>query len=213
MKCKGKETRIEIVKKYGVKPIIHSVLLNKQTKRSDAEATIKNEYYIFKVMKKETNEIVDYIQCGLPTARHFLELTGEAPLPIFNPLKGNQNNEGATDAERSSEGENPEAREEKAWNPVAKQLRNAIMWLFVLWDVKPGTPICEFKEEIEKYYYCEPFPGKVKRVNTVIHNGGKGKTLTQMIKELAEDNDIRESLCQFDLLEKVMDDLAISSWF
>lgn len=52
MNCRGTATRQRIVKEYNVKPVAHIQLLAGQTKHSDAEAIIKEEYYIFNAERK-----------------------------------------------------------------------------------------------------------------------------------------------------------------
>lgn len=53
MKCRGTETRKKIVKEYYVEPVAHLKLLANQTKHSDAEAKIEDEYYIFTATRKK----------------------------------------------------------------------------------------------------------------------------------------------------------------
>ncbi|MDU7925749.1 MAG: hypothetical protein E7J43_02485, partial [Finegoldia magna] len=93
------------------------------------------------------------------------------------------------------------------WNETAKQLYNAIMWLIILWDAKPDTPLFDFKDEVIDYKRYEPFESKIKRVNTTIKNGSKGKTLTEMINDCRKDNDIRDGICNFDILKKKIRDM------
>ena len=40
----------------------------------------------------------------------------------------------------------------------------------------------------------------MKRVNSAIQSGGKGRTLTEIIDGFRQNNDVRDDLCQFDLL-------------
>ena len=75
------------------------------------------------------------------------------------------------------------------------------MWWIILWDAKPGTPLFDFKEHVCKYKNSEPFDNRIKRVNTTIKNGGKGKTLTEMINGYRTDNDIRDEICNFNILK------------
>ena len=63
MNCRGTETRQRIVKEYNVKPVAHIQLLAGQTKHSDAEAIIKEEYYIFNAERKSDGQ-KEIIQCG-----------------------------------------------------------------------------------------------------------------------------------------------------
>ena len=128
-------------------------------------------------------------------SRDFLKLLNHEGLPLFNPLHG----DGGNDGEHRGDGTGGR-RAQEAWNPTAKQLYNAIMWLIIAWDAKPGTPLFEFRSDIVKYKRFEPFGGKVKRVNSAIQSGGKGRTLTEIIDGFRQNNDVRDDLCQFDLL-------------
>lgn len=203
MDCRGTETRKRIAKEYKVEPVAHIKLLANQTKRSDAGATIEDEYYIFTAIRN-TDGQKEIIQCGMGAARDFLQIIDHPGLPLFNPLKG----ENVTSSSNSKISNNHKNIED--WNAAAKQLYNAIMWLIIIWDAKPNTPLFEFKDDILKYRRCEPFDWKIKRVNTVIRNGGKGKTLTEIINALSKDNKIRDSICDFKLLSdkvnKITDD-------
>ena len=84
MRCRGRETREQIVKDYRVVPVAHIRLLAGQTRRSDAEADIENEYYIFEAVDADGNK--EIIQCGMGAARHFLKLLNHGGVPLFNPL-------------------------------------------------------------------------------------------------------------------------------
>ena len=81
------------------------------------------------------------------------------------------------------------------------------MWLILLWDAKPDTPLFNFKDEVCKYKNREPFDNKIKRANTAIKNGGKGKTLTEMINGHRAGNDIRDGICNFDILKNKIRDM------
>lgn len=193
MDCRGTETRKRIVKEYKVEPVAHIKLLANQTKHSDAGAIIEDEYYIFTAIRNGDGQ-KEIIQCGMGAARDFLHIMGHKGLPLFNPLKG----ENTASSSNSKSSNNHKKIED--WNSTAKQLYNAIMWLIIAWDAKPNTPLFEFKDDIMKYRSCEPFDSKIKRVNTAIKNGGKGKTLTEIINTFSKDNNIRNSICDFKLL-------------
>ncbi|HEV8873440.1 TPA: hypothetical protein VZJ74_002240 [Streptococcus pneumoniae] len=51
------------------------------------------------------------------------------------------------------------------WNETAKQLYNVIMWLIILWNAKPDTPLFNFKDEVIKYKTYEPFESSIKLVS------------------------------------------------
>ena len=160
MECRSEERRQYIVDNYNVVPVAHIQLLNGQTKHSDAGQTIENDYYIFEATSK-ANGKKEIIQCGMTAARVFLK-------KINNGSKTSGGNES----------------KEVKWNPIAKQLYNAIMWVIVIIDAKPNTAIYEVKEKVWKFKSYEPFPSQVKAVNTIIGKNIVGKTLTQAIDEL-----------------------------
>ena len=88
-----------------------------------------------------------------------------------------------------------------------QQLYNAIMWLIILWNAKPDTPLFKFKNDVIKYKKYEPFNYRIKSVNTAIKNGGKKGTLTDMINDYKEDNNIRSATCNFELLQNKINDM------
>ena len=137
----------------------------------------------------------EIIRCGMTAARDFLKKINHEGLPLFNPL----HREGGTGKKGSKTSGGNESKEVK-WNPIAKQLYNAIMWVIVIIDAKPNTAIYEVKERVWKFKSYEPFPSQVKAVNTIISKNIVGKTLTEAIDELRHDNDIRDGMCDFDKL-------------
>lgn len=198
MDCRRTETRQWIVKNYDVVPVAHIQLLAGQTKHSDAGATIEKDYYIFHATDRVTGTR-EIIQCGMGAARDFLKLLNHKGLPLFNPLHG-EGGEGGT-------GRNPgggERNEQIIWNPVAMQLYNAIMWLIIIIDAKPDTPIFEIREKVYRFRDKEPFHSQVKAVNTIIRKNLTGRTLTRAIDELRVDNNLRDELCQFGLLNEII---------
>lgn len=202
MNCRGHETRQKIVQDYEIKPESHIKLLANQIKHSDAGATIEDEYYVFSAIRKSDGK-KEIIQCGMGAARDLLKLINHNGLPLFNPLVDN-NHENHV-AKQHNTGKINSKNE--TWNETAKQLYNAIMWLIILWDAKPDTPLFKFKNEVIKNKEYEPFDSKIKSVNTAIRNGGKGRTLTSMINDYREHNNLRDSICNFELLNNKINDM------
>ena len=196
MDCRTTERRKWIVENYNVVPVAHIRLLAGQTKRSDAGQTIVNEYYIFHAYEKES-EKREIIQCGIGAARDFLQLLGHDGLSLYNPLHTNHDGGvGGGDAN----GGNRTKKIEEAWNPIAKQLYDAIMWIIIIIDANPETPIFEIREKVYMYKNRSPFDSQIKAVNTIIIKNLDGRTLTEEIERLKENNDIRDNMCQFDML-------------
>ncbi len=221
MDCRGYTKRSYIARTYDVVPVAHLQLLKGQIKKSDAGATIENDYYIFEATDKTTGD-KEIIRVGKVAAKDFLSLIKHPGLPIFNVLHGWRDGEEMQGEDQgnsrggSSEGGRPKGEQ---WNPVQRQLYNAVMWLIIAWDATPKTPIYEIEKYSWEHRSEEPLGYMVKSVNTMLKNGGKGKTLTQIIDVFRKENDIRDNMCQFDLLTDIInnyedkDGNKITSWF
>lgn len=220
MDCRSEERRKQIVENYDVVPKAHIKLLAGQIKESDAGGIIKNDYYIFEAAHMEDGNS-EIILCGMGAARDFLKLLKHKGLPIFNPLHGEggyaggdpQGEEevednGNDDPQRGDGGRgerNPE------WNPIARQLYNACMWVIIIIDAKAGTPIFKIQEKVYNFRNRVPFESQIKGVNTIIRKNMQGRTLTEEIDRLRGNNDIRNELCQFDMLVDMINNLTDES--
>lgn len=199
MDCRSTERRQWIVANYNVTPVAHIQLLAGQMKRSDAGAVIENDYYIFEAVNKSSGiKKKDIIQCGIGAARDFLKLLNHEGLPIFNPIHGEH--VGGQGGVSGVDG----GRKKEVWNPVAKQLYNAIMWVILIIDAKPGTTIFEIRAEVDQNKGRMPSSPQVKGVNTIISRNLGGRTLTEAIEELKEQNDVRNEMCRFDMLVDII---------
>ena len=58
----------------------------------------------------------------------------------------------------------------------------------------------EFRDEIVKYKENDPYDSKIKRINTAVKNGGKGKKLTEMIEYIKKVIAFEMMFAIFDLL-------------
>lgn len=205
MKCRGHAKREQIVQQYDVVPVAHFKLLNGETRHSDAEATIENEYYIFKVVDRANGNIIDTIQCGMGAAEDFFSMIDHDKLPIFNPLVGDIDG-GHDRGPYGGDG----GRRAVVWNPLAKQLYNAIMWIILLINPRPNSTIFDLKEKVYQIRALEPFASKIKAVNTVIRKNLKGQTLTEAINQKRLDNNLRDDVCHFDLIQEKMENMTDS---
>ena len=126
-------------------------------------------------------------------ARDFLSLLNHKGLPIFNPIHNNIIQHNGVNNRNNNNNYNI-----SKCNHTSKQLYNAIMWIITIIDASPNSPIYNIKSEIEEN--PNDILPKIKGVNTIIHGIFKGVTLTEKISELRTNNDIRNDLCQFNLL-------------
>lgn len=138
-------------------------------------------------------------------AKNFLDLLNHDGLPLFNPLHidGISGRHGSVNL-RPRGNEN----QEQNWNRTAKQLYNAIMWLITIWGWDPDKPLFKFRKDIMENFNRKPFDWEVKRVNTVIQRGGHGRTLTEIINSFRDKNNLRDDMCQFNLLIDVINNMT-----
>jgi len=202
MNCRGVKTRISIVDKYIVKPVSRIRLLEGKSKRSDAEADLTDQYYIFQCILKTDKNVVKTIICGTGAADHFLSLTGEEKPILFNPLKSESIDLG---------GRNSTSNNFEKWDEEAKQLYNAIHWLIICWDIIPQGALIDIKSNLEKNYTKKPSFGQIKAVNTIISKDRSKLTLTQNIEKFRVNNDIKDF--DFSLLIKELEYQNIQSYF
>ena len=201
IKCRNERTRIELVSKYSLEPVAHVQLLNGQKKISCTGDLLTDSYYVFSY--KKGNEGGTFF-CGRHAANHFLNLLGVKSPPLFNPLAGNGEKENSRTSVAS--GTSP-----KKWNPISKQLYEAINILLITWDVVPYGPLLDIKKGLEKYYYGEPYLSKIEKVNWIISHDPKGRSIQEMISELRQENSIRKF--DFSLLNSALGKNETKSWF
>ncbi len=147
-------------------------------------------------------------------ARDFLRLLNHRGLPVFNPLHG-EGGDGLQGEEGIGGNDvgNPQGREDRGrrtpeWNLVARQLYNAIMWVIIIIEASPNTPIFNIRERVYNFRDREPFESQVKSVNKIINRTMQGRTLTEAINELRADNNIRDELCQFNMLVDIINNVT-----
>ena len=206
MNCRGHTTRVDIVSNYKVTPVAHIQLLTGQTKHSDAGQIIENDYYIFTLVNKIKESDIQTITCGIEAATDLLNLINHRGLHIFNPLV-------SINSEQNIHNGSVLSNDSKKKNETAIQLYNAIMWIITLIDAKTDTTIYNIKKEVEKYMNYEPYLSKIKSVNTIIKKCFKEKTLSNKINELRGANNIRNSICNFSLLQEKLKNENIPSYF
>ena len=211
MNIRGKDRRNYICENYNVVPLAHMKLLNDKSIKSDAGPMISDEYYIFSATHNE-NHTVESIVCGMGAARHLLELIKHKGLPIFNPLHTIGNGVDVA-VNIGTQSINELANNNRIqWNQTAKQLYNALMWLIYFLNAKPNTAVFDVLDKVIKYKSYNPYDSRIKSVNTMIGRLG-GRTLTEIIDDQRGNNEIRDDLCNFDLLINRIEDLNIKSMF
>jgi len=184
MYCRGEDNRIEIVKEFEVLPLAHVKLLAGQTKKSCTGDELISSYYCFNYSARNGSEN-GVLLCGSHAADHFLSLIGHPGLALFNPLASLVSSNGGNGGGSSGGGK-------VQWHAAAKQLHDAINLLVVCWSTVPGAALLGVKTKLEKFPGSSPFASQVKAVNTVIGRDYKKRSLSQMIAELAVNNNLRK---------------------
>lgn len=136
--CRGEKTREQLVHDFEIIPLAHVRLLNGQTKESCAGPTLDREYYVFSYQNYAEQADVGTFVCGITVANDFINLIQRQNpavnrLPLFDPLAGlgqvgNANNAGRAGAGRG-------AQQVANWNPIAKELYDAIGMICLMWNL------------------------------------------------------------------------------
>jgi hypothetical protein len=155
LNCRSTHVRIDIVSNYNLQLIAHAKLL-------DAVDTIADLYYEFLCTSKFNSSEQYLITCGSGDGRELIKLANITSVPpAFNPFI-EENNGGNG---RGGSNDNPTSK--SLWDPVAKELYNAIMWLICLYDIDPPNgPLLEIKANLENWLNSKPFSSKIKSINT-----------------------------------------------
>lgn len=176
--CKGDEAKKQIVEEYDIYPISFVKLLEGQ-KREGCCGTLKDVYYTFSAINKETKKEESFF-VGKSCAEQFLELLKLKKLPLFNPLTDiNDKSKSATNNDKK----NDTKEEIDKVLPINRELLNAIALLSIIWDspLKSMRNVCKFSIESST-----PNTKGIIWFNEKLKSDSKGRTLTQMCDELRE---------------------------
>jgi|TARA_R110000823_G_scaffold312371_1_gene438971 hypothetical protein len=198
--CYGGERRAYIVKNYEIKPVAHVKLISGQKKVSCTNQTLSDSYYCFEYVSRIYHGDKGTFFCGSHAADDFLRKAGIRPLPLFNPLVSTGSSAGGGGASGTGQ-----------WNPLAKQLNDAINMIVVCWDIVPKGPLADIQSNLLRYRSNEPFPPKIKAINTVLSYDKQGRTLQQMIDQLRQNDSVRQF--NFNLINNVLEAEGVSSNF
>ena len=136
--CRGEMTRVQLVHDFEIVPLAHVRLLNEQTKESCAGPTLGREYYVFSYQSYADQADAGTFVCGITVANDFINLIQRQNpavnrLPLFDPLAGfgqvgNANNVGRAGVGRG-------VQQVPNWNPIAKELYDAIGMICIMWNL------------------------------------------------------------------------------
>ena len=202
MNCFGEQKRTHIVKNYEVKPIAHVKLINGQEKTSCTQQKLSDSYYCFEYVSRTDIDDKGTFFCGSHAANDFLQKASIQPLPLFNPLASPESGRSVSTIGVGGSDQ---------WNPLSKQLNEAINMIVVCWDIVPKGPLADIQSNLVRYKSSEPFPSRVKAVNTVLSYDKQGRTLQQMINQLRQKDRVRQF--NFNLLNDILASQNVISHF
>lgn len=179
--CRGDKAKQEIVNQYNIIPISYVELLNGQNKKCCCNDILKSSYYTFSATHKNTKKEYSFF-AGEGCARKFLELLKLQPLPLFNPLITEVNN----NYNRNINGVKTEGRETQYIHPVNKELLEAISLLSIVWN----SPLMSMNKIVSytRSKYSVPNISGVGWFNDKVEKDSKKRTLSQMLDDLRQDN-------------------------
>lgn len=196
--CRGHENRIELCKKFIIKPQFRIKIL-KGIVISDAGGRISNELYVFSAYNKTDNSFYGKITCGETVAKDFLEITGEHKPSLFNMLKPVKRTADSNSLKKAALNKTQAERKTTVtvnttnWHPVNRALYEAIMILIIVWQDTSGDSLL-FREMNKccKYPDKYPYSDRLIRVNTMISKDRR-KTLANILDSLKRaGNDLRD---------------------
>jgi hypothetical protein len=132
--CKiGPDVRVEAHKYFEVEAISHIYLLPNQEKKNYLGQPLTREYYCFEFKERSTGNFGSFL-CGYDIAEHWLELSGQDAVPIFNPLS--QHNRGGVNGGGPGPGAGGRVQN---FDPIMKRLWNALSMYIALADITSST--------------------------------------------------------------------------
>lgn len=176
--CRGEKTREQLVHNFEIIPLAHVRLLNGQTKESCAGPTLDREYYIFSYQSHTDKADAGTFICGITVANDFINLIQQQNpavnrLPLFDPLAslsqaGNANNAGRAGVGRG-------AQQVANWNPIAKELYDAIGMICIIWNLDNVSGALEsVLFNLARNPMQIPSNSDIRSINTIIFNHFNG---------------------------------------
>lgn len=206
MDCRKHEIRVELVSNYDISPVAHVKLLNGQEKMSCTGVILTDSYYCFSYRRKNTNDKLKSFFCGIHASNDFINLIGCDPIPLFNPLKSL-----GELAKNSTQTKGRNKYNNRKWNPLSKELSDAINILIIYWNITPTGAILDIKNKVDKYFYKAPFDNEIKGVNTIISKDKNQLSLIDMIHNLDVEGQFKRY--EFPLLNDKVNELGVESKF
>jgi len=217
MNIRGKARREALCRNYFVKPLLHSEVVGKAIK-SDAGPMLTAEYYVFRLINKQTDETADIVTCGIDAATEIIEMSGCEKLPKITlrnkPEKSERERKGSDDGEREvsdAKKDVTDAEEAWVWDDTAKQLYDAVGILYDMWGQRSGSVLFSIMEKIRNNHAQHP-SYLIKSVNTILSKDSEGRTLSYRIGKYRKRHPELKWF-DFGLLNDYLDKQGIASFF
>lgn len=178
--CRGERTREQLVQEFEIIPLAHVKLLEGQTKESCAGPTLDREYYVFSYQSHKNQYDSGTFVCGVTAANDFIDLIKQQNpainrLPLFDPLSGftQAGTPNSTNRVRGGGGGSA-AHQVPNWNPIAKELYDAIGMICIMWNLNNiGGALANILFNLTKNPTQTPNKSDIRSINTIIFKNFK----------------------------------------
>lgn len=169
--CRGEDNRAELVQDFEILPLAHVRLLDGQTRESCAGPTLDREYYVFSYQSYTNRADTGTFVCGITVAHDFINLIQQRNpevhrLPLFDPLAGFAQVENANNVDR---GAGRGRQQVPIWNPVARELYEAISIICLMWNLDNiGGVLERVLCNLATNPMQEPSVSDIRSINTIV---------------------------------------------
>lgn len=215
LNIRGHQNRVDLCRKYEVKALLRSQLLQGVSILSDAGAMLTREYYLFTATSSEG--ALYTIVCGEDAAADLLAITGQEKPNMFRILAPDALPGSRPTPEKkpgSKLGRETKSQVDRAkWHPLTEQFYHAVCTLIVAWgDTGANNSILYQQLEFCTNYGplgLKPYDSRLKALNTICGKT-RQKTLRGLLKELEQKGN-RLTDYDYSLLDETIKKLGIVS--
>jgi hypothetical protein len=163
--CKSAADRTDLVLDFHITAKAHVHLLPRRA-RVGTCGVLRERVYVFAYdAKGDTGESGSFL-ADEECARHLFDLTGQAPLPCFDPFTSVGSSLPVESVERE---------------PLNGELFSVLNLLILFWDPKPDYHFLKHLDFFNLYPDKRPFDERVRKINHLVASGEGGSSLRQMI--------------------------------
>lgn len=201
--CRGEHVRESLVRRYQIRPVQQGRILPGHSKTSCTGDELTDHYYVFECRPKVISEGEAFtLVCGHHAARHFLDLTGAAPPPMFDPFLAEP---GAHSGASGSAGTTASHGSASApLHPVGQQLLIAAQLTCAIARHPPKRPLLDVMAGARAATSHPPPVRLIASLNTIFGNIAPGRTLHGVLAGLSASGRVRR--CTFELLHQLLVD-------